>query len=143
MPFWAGMLTEDQHPHEELQTAFKQASWDLYFRNNPVCQPPSGVEDPGRELSDFVGNLPLLILCKSLSTDGLADIVEKAKAIRSQSRQSWSNIRKAARALHGLEHEPFGTLNVERSAKACVRKMETATGLGFAEIEALLDEQGW
>ena len=27
MPFWAGMLTEDQHPHEGVQVAIKQASW--------------------------------------------------------------------------------------------------------------------
>ena len=33
MPFWAGMLTEDQHPHHELQQAIRQASWDLYFRD--------------------------------------------------------------------------------------------------------------
>ena len=31
MPFWAGMLTEAQHPHEKLPDAIQQASWDLYF----------------------------------------------------------------------------------------------------------------
>ena len=40
MPFWAGMLTEDQHPLPELQLAIKQASWDLYFQDNQVCEPP-------------------------------------------------------------------------------------------------------
>ena len=65
MPFWAGMLTEDQHPHQELQIAIKQASWDLYFRNNPVCDPPDFVKDPGRNLSDFLGDQPLLILGKA------------------------------------------------------------------------------
>ena len=34
MPFWAGMLTEEQHPHPELERAIRQASWDLYFRDN-------------------------------------------------------------------------------------------------------------
>ena len=32
MPFWAGMLTEDQHQHPELERAIRQAAWDLYFR---------------------------------------------------------------------------------------------------------------
>ena len=65
MPFWAGMLTEDQHPHKELQTAIKQASWDLYFRDNPVCDPPDFVQNSGRNLSDFLVEQPILILGKS------------------------------------------------------------------------------
>ncbi len=36
IPFWAGMLTEDQHPYVELQRAVRQASWDLFFSQNPV-----------------------------------------------------------------------------------------------------------
>ena len=62
MPFWAGMLTERQHPHEELEKAIRQASWDLYFRNNPVCQGPDFVEDPGIDLSSLLAGQPLLIL---------------------------------------------------------------------------------
>ncbi len=156
MPFWAGMLTEEQHPHPELEQAIRQASWDLYFRNNPVCQPPDYVENPGLDLSSLLAGQPILILVKSdsaitektsvagpkhSSTAGTA--VERVKAIRSQSHQSWSNIRKAARALQGLEHKPFGTANVESSAKSCVRKIHSETGLSFAETESLLDEQGW
>ena len=37
MPYWAGMLTEEQHPHRELQQAICQASWDLFFSGTPVC----------------------------------------------------------------------------------------------------------
>ena len=62
MPFWAGMLTEDQHPHPELQDAIKQASWDLYFRDRPVCQPPDFAEDPGMDLDELLNGQPLLIL---------------------------------------------------------------------------------
>ena len=62
MPFWAGMLTERQHPHEELERAIRQASWDLYFRNNRVCRPPDFVEDPGIDLSSLLAGQPLLIL---------------------------------------------------------------------------------
>ena len=29
MPFWAGMLTERQHPHPELEKAVRQAAWDF------------------------------------------------------------------------------------------------------------------
>ena len=50
MPFWAGMLTEDQHPHLELQQAIRQASWDLFFARDPVCPCPDFVEDPGFDL---------------------------------------------------------------------------------------------
>ena len=61
MPFWAGMLTEDQHPHHELQTAIRQASWDLYFSGNPVCQVPDFVNNPGMDLDNILDGHPLLI----------------------------------------------------------------------------------
>ena len=156
MPFWAGMLTETQHPHPELEKAIKQASWDLYFRNNPVCEPPNFVEDPGMDLSSLLGEQPIVILGKSDSEaakqasvakqDKLSStetVEERVKAIRSETHQSWSNIRKAARALQGLNHEPFGTQNVKASAKSCVRKICSETGLSHRDIEELLDNQGW
>lgn len=62
MPFWAGMLTENQHPHPELQQAIKQASWDLYFRHDPVCTPPSFVTDPGMDLNSVLEDQPVLLL---------------------------------------------------------------------------------
>ncbi|MCY4369547.1 MAG: hypothetical protein OXF41_09045 [bacterium] len=62
MPFWAGMLTEKQHPHPQLEQAVRQASWDLYFRDDPVCAPPGFVEDPGMDLDSALGGQPLLIL---------------------------------------------------------------------------------
>lgn len=64
MPFWAGMLTEDQHPHPELQSVIRQASWDLYFSDNPVCQLPEFVENPGLDLNMILGEQPLLILAQ-------------------------------------------------------------------------------
>ena len=155
MPFWAGMLTEKQHPHPQLEQAIRQASWDLYFRNNPVCQPPDAVENPGLDLSSLLAGQPILILVKSdaaittktgvaqpnqSSTAGTA--LERVKDIRSQSHQSWSNIRKAARALQGLEHKSFGTTNVASSAKSCVRKICSETGLSPDQLETMLDEQG-
>ena len=155
MPFWAGMLTERQHSHRELERAIRQASWDLYFRNNSVCETPDSLDDPGLDLDSLLTGQPLLILGKAItavtkqpstvtpsSPDAAGDIVERVKAIRSQKHQSWSNIRKAARALQGLIHEPFGTPNVEDSAKSCVRKIISETGLSFSQIETLLDEQG-
>ena len=62
MPFWAGMLTEDQHPHPELQTAIRQASWDLYFSDNPVCEAPNFVSDPGMDLAAILNGTPLMVL---------------------------------------------------------------------------------
>ena len=62
MPFWAGMLTERQHPHPELEGAVRQAAWDLYFRDNPVCAPPKFVADPGIDLDALLGDQPILLL---------------------------------------------------------------------------------
>ena len=62
MPYWAGMLTENQHPYEPLRDAIQQASWDLYFRHNPVCQPPDFVQNPGLDLRHILGDQPLLIM---------------------------------------------------------------------------------
>lgn len=64
MPFWSGMLTEDQHPHPPLCEAVKQASWDLFFRDDPVCTPPEFVTDPGLDLEQLLGELPLLLLVR-------------------------------------------------------------------------------
>ena len=65
MPFWAGMLTEDQHPHPELQKAIRQASWDLYFSTNPVCEIPDFVNDPGIDLAALLDGVPLLVLYRA------------------------------------------------------------------------------
>jgi len=51
MPFWLGMLTEDQHPYPALVRAIQQASFDLYFRDDPVCERPPYVTDPGVDLT--------------------------------------------------------------------------------------------
>ncbi|MYJ03520.1 MAG: hypothetical protein F4061_04025 [Acidobacteria bacterium] len=61
MPFWAGMLTEEQHPHPELQRAIRQASWILYFRKHPVCSAPDFVQDQGMDLDRLLGEQPLLV----------------------------------------------------------------------------------
>ena len=62
MPFWAGMLTEDQHPLPELRTAIRQASWDLYFSDNPVFEVPDFVIDPGTDLAVLLDGTPLMVL---------------------------------------------------------------------------------
>lgn len=62
MPFWAGMLTEEQHPHPELEPAVRQAAWNLHFRNDPVCTPPDYASNPGMDLDAALGGLPILIL---------------------------------------------------------------------------------
>ena len=155
MPFWAGMLTERQHPLPELEEAIRQTSWGLYFRDNPVCQPPEFVENPGVDLATVLDGQPILVLYRKASsmpsqsrsrqadaTESYGSAFEHMKAIRKQTNQSWVNIRKASRMLQGKSHGAFGTHNVENSAKSCVRKIRRETGLSFAEIEALLDEHG-
>ena len=151
MPFWAGMLTEEQHPHEKLEQAIRQASWDLYFRKDPVCEPPGFVEDPGLDLDFLLADQPILVLHRDIQNQGReikpvasdGNILDAVREIRRQARQSWTNIRKAARSLQGLDHEPFGTRNVENSAKSCVRKIHREAELTLAEIETLATERGW
>ena len=155
MPFWAGMLTEEQHPHRELDEAIRQASWNLYFRDDPVCEPPDFVNDPGLDLNALLADQPILILTKLSPQSARQDfeenqeshktptsIAERIADIRRQRHQSWSNIRKAVKALQGLEYEPFGSPNVERSAKSCVRKINSEVGITLAQIEILLAEEG-
>lgn len=64
MPFWVGMLTESQHPHPALQKAIKQVAYELFFQDNPVCNRPTFVTDPGfgRELREHLGNQPIILL---------------------------------------------------------------------------------
>ena len=157
MPFWAGMLTEAQHQHPELNQAIRQASWDLYFRETPAGQPPDFVADPGLDLAAILQGQPLLILAQATTTnrhrpyrqantaandatgsDGA--ISARVKEIRTQAHQSWSNISKATLSLQGKAHEPFGTPNVENSSKSCVRKIGRETGLTPAELESLLPQ---
>lgn len=150
-PFWAGMLTERQHPHPELRQAVQQASWDLFFGNNPVCDPPDFVEDPGMDLDTVLGDQPLLMLVGETETPTTPPhpagpsgqgAFERVKAIRTQTHQSWSNICKAIRALQGKKHEEFGTPNVESSSKSTVRRILREARLSLAQIEALLKDHG-
>lgn len=156
MPYWAGMLTEEQHQHHQLKKAIQQASWELYFGADPVCAPLDFVEDPGLDLEAIMEGQPLRVLVHPHSTvkvrpsvqativaegvDGLdgEQIIETVKQIRKDARQSWSNMNKAVRSLQGKEHDPFGTSNVGSSAKSCVRKILGETGLTLAELESLL-----
>ena len=62
MPFWVGMLTENQHPHQELKRAFCQASWNLYFAENSVCSPLDFVQNPNYDLDSVLCEQPVLIL---------------------------------------------------------------------------------
>ena len=110
MPFWAGMLTERQHPHEELERAIRQASWDLYFRNNPMSQPPDFVEDPAMDLSSLLSGQPLRILqrdARGRNTPGQSredrpatpggNIAKSNGTVTSQTHQSLDNISQVGR----------------------------------------------
>ena len=152
MPFWAGMLTEEQHPHPQLQEAIRQASWNLYFRDNAVCRQPDFVENPGMDLDLVLDGNPLLVLeAPSRPTrprpnrpisDTTESVLERVEGIRRATNQSWVNIRKASRLLQEKPFKPFGTRNVENTAKSVVRRICRETGLSFEAIEALLDEHG-
>ena len=97
MPLWAGMLTERQHPHPELEAAVRQAAWNLYFRDDPVCTPPEFVTNPGLDLDAILRGQPVLILAvgtadvkeHSVSCGGSGDELDlRIRELRRSTRQS-------------------------------------------------------
>ena len=147
MPFWAGMLTERQHPHPELERAVRQAAWDLYFRDNPVCDPPEFVADPGIDLDTLLDAQPILLLSggtvpadrQALPSGASDDDVDaRIREIRRSTHQSWSNLLKAVLSLQGKPHEAFGTPNVRASAQSVARRIGCETGLDLAALERRL-----
>jgi hypothetical protein len=146
MPFWLGMLTEDQHPLPAVVTLLQQVSWDLYFSHEPVCAPPSFVINPGVDLSELTSRFPVQFL--KPKSGGLRPrrtppptgnrVDDTIRAIRAKRSASWSNLIKAAKALLEKEHEPFGTTNVEATSKSVVRLIARETGLSLEDIERAL-----
>ena len=143
MPFWIGMLTEDQHPHEDLQKAVKQASWDLFFAESPVCETPSFVSNPEFDLGGALRGQNIRLLVGGQRMDSIAvsgateaDIV---RSIRSKTNQSWTNLRKGVRAILELPHGDFGTENVAASSKSVVRRMQRETGVALPRLKDILD----
>lgn len=136
MPFWAGMLTEEQHPHQLIEQAVRQASWDLYFRSRPRAEVPSWVANPGLDLQKLLGPRPVLIL------DAEVDAAPTIAAIRAEKNQSWKSLGKAVRALLGRGFEPFDSKNVEANSKTVVRRMVRETGLSLEELKKQIDARG-
>ncbi|MXW93314.1 MAG: hypothetical protein F4114_17105 [Rhodospirillaceae bacterium] len=143
MPFWAGMLTEPQHPHPELEMAVRQAAWDLYFGDDPVCDPLEFVADPGIDLDAILGGQPILLLVGTSAPTGRLslpagasgdEIDARIREIKKSTNQSWSNLRKAVLSLQGKPHEPFGTRNVEATARSVVRRIGRETGLDMVDL---------
>lgn len=146
------MLTEDQHPHPGVRAAIKQASWELFFRNEPVCAVPSYVNDQGTDLDTVLDGQSLLILRGSdingqfgvRGTDRSRGSAEHPAQVvlelRRSMNASWSNLGKAVRALQGHEYIPFGTQNVGNSAKSQVGRMMRETGLGLPALASLIDD---
>lgn len=141
------MLTEQQHPHPKLETAVRQAAWDLYFRDDPVCAAPDYVADPGSDLEAILDGQPILLLAgeiaqaarRPLSAGVRNDEIDaRIREIRKRTNQSWSNLRKAVLSLQGKPHDPFGTRNVEKTARSVVRRMERETGLDLVALERRL-----
>lgn len=113
------------------------------------------MDDPCIDLASELKGQPILVLrresfdsprpsksCQTGAAVPSESSLNHVKSIREQSHQIWVSIHKVSRLLQGKPHGAFGTRNVENSAKACVRKVHRETGLIFAEIESLLDENG-
>jgi hypothetical protein len=151
MPYWLGMLTEDQHPHPDVAAVIQQVSFDLYFRERPVCMRPQYVADRGVDLSALAATNPVRLLrpasaakprrsATSSHANPSAPMQTMFK-IRTRRNQSWSNLRKAARALLELPHEPFGTRNVEATSKSVVRAMMREARLTTEELAEIFERQ--
>lgn len=151
MPYWLGMLTEDQHPHPDVARVIQQVSFDLYFRERPVCERPEYVSDPGVDLAALLAANPVRLLGPATATkprrlttsSGIepSTAMQKVIEIRKQRNQSWSNLRKAARAMLELPHDPFGTRNVEATAKSVVRTMMRESRLTVSELADIFERQ--
>lgn len=152
MPFWLGMLTEDQHPYPDLVRAVQQASFDLYFRDAPVCERPEYVVDHGLDLGAILGDVPIQILVaednavRRRESRPSAEVVMpddpagRVLAIRKRTNASWSNILKAIAELDGQSHEPFGTPNVASTSKSIARRMLRETGLSLRQLQQVVRE---
>jgi hypothetical protein len=146
MPFWLGMLTEEQLPHERIQKAIQQVSFNLYFRLGHIGPVPSYVSDPGLDLDQLLSGQKIQILGRDRTESILSPAAgetapsERIKVIRRLSSQSWSNLLKAAQTLRGLPHEPYGTTKVESSSKSVIRRMLRETSLDLDELTRLLQE---
>lgn len=150
MPFWVGMLTEEQHPHPLLERAIRQASFDLFFRDNPVCAPPSFVSDQGLDLVPLLGDQPILLLTRGARPTAVkaaevvahtasADPQAIVRSLRKATNKSWTSLQAAVRELLGEPHTPFNSPNVRSNAKSTVRRMARETGLTLPELRQLLD----
>ena len=154
MPFWAADLTEEKLAYPLLQQVVRQAAWDLFFGDDPVCSLPGFVEDPGMDLDSILGGQRLLILEREPdppttphrpvmplpagSTD--RERMERIKEIKKQTHRSWPNICAAVKALQNKHHDKFRSSNVAKSSKSVVRRILRETGLDSASLERLLTE---
>lgn len=150
MPFWVGMLTEEQHPHPLLERAIRQASFDLFFRETPVCAPPSFISDQGLDLAELLGDQPILLLTRGARPaavspssvgvpSGSTDPRDVVRSLRKAANKSWTSLQAAVRELLGEPHTPFNSENVRSTAKSTVRRMVRETGLSLPGLRDLLD----
>ena len=127
-------------------------SFDLYFRERPVCARPEYVRDPGMDLAALIALNPVRLLRPATAAkqrqplpaaSGIepSTAMQKVIEIRKQRSQSWLNLRKAACALQDQPHEPFGIPNVEANAKSVVRAMMRESRLTIVELAAIFERQ--
>lgn len=65
-----------------------------------------------------------------------AAVVAARRSLRSP---SWVNLKKGVRSLLGVEHEPFGTVNVCNSSRSHVNRIARDTGLSLAALLYIFD----
>jgi len=149
MPFWVGMLTEDQHPHPELQQSIQQASYDLFFRHNPVCDVPNFIKDPGIDLGKLLDEQPVLILGKQpFNTKSIRPALAVGGkpaayvlALRKQKNISWAALLKAIQCIQGISQAGFDSSKVEVKSKNIVRRMVRQTGWNMEMLKNFIELQ--
>ena len=62
MPFWAGMLTEDQHPHPSSEPQFGKHHGTFTFPVTRYARPPDFVSNQEIDLADLLDGNPLKVL---------------------------------------------------------------------------------
>ena len=128
---------QEQFSSEDTERTLDSAARLLTAIKSPQASDLGKLRDESRDrLIKSIGPAKPKDVVEPSREDQPEDIV---RSIRAHRHQSWSNLRKAVRALLDLPHEPFGTANVAASSKSTVRAMQRATGISLDRLMAMLD----
>lgn len=133
VPFWLGPLLEERHAHQLLQASLRQASWDLFFKSEPVCAPPEFVADPGLDLRRVLAGDPIVLLGpEQAQVPGERTILD----IRTQTKISWAELLEGIDAAEG---RPESKTIARR--RAIVQKMQRVSGWTKERLRSFFEKR--